>query len=37
MPRKSEIDIFNVMEPEELEESLKSNKNSVRYYKRILL
>lgn len=36
MPRKSEIDIFNVMEPEELEENLKSNKISIRFYKRVV-
>lgn len=36
MSRKSKIDIFNVMQPEELEEALQSNENSTRFYKRLV-
>ena len=36
MPRSSKINIFNVMNPEELDEALKSNKCSTRYYKRLV-
>ena len=36
MPRKSKIDIFNVMTPEELDKALKLSDCSVRYYKRLM-
>ena len=36
MPRKSKINIFNVISEKELDEALKSNKHSIRYYKRLI-
>ena len=36
MVKKSKIDIFNVMTPDELDEALKSNEYSRRYYQRLV-
>lgn len=36
MSRKSKINLFNVMTPDELDEALKSNTHTVRYYKRLV-
>ena len=36
MPKKSKIDIFNVMSEEELDEALESLDYPIRYYQRLI-
>ena len=37
MPKKSSIDIFNVMSPDELHEKIKEGNCSIRYFKRLMV